>query len=769
MAEKKTEEIIAEHPTDRRIVKIANFRNLGTFQKGCEKPEADTLVLNRSVSREGIGGLVFLMGLNNAGKSNVLDAIKRCRDRKFEETDIPDFLDEKMNPNIEMYLADGAYLDIDEKTAAERIEEFWKSGKLYEKFTERLSSVENVTAEQCRKYISALIECVSEKPNSKNGGGSSGCKGRSIPVMFAAKLSKYIDTQISNYPYRDGYREHLEKITKMMRDYCAGRISDLCTATYELGEKVTGYRLEESLTNLKNRMDSNNYEDCSKISLSGEKDSFDMLCGLLIGKAVMDDSGTNVISRDVSQLADSLQKGFDAVDIVTLRVLADSVGECFDDCVFHFEEEWNDGFLKMLRNEPPDTRSFSDTLMTNAVSSKRFREKYRYIPSKNVYSYIEEMIDNSQLRSPGKMINPFFETMFSSIEIPESAISNLYSGEFSKGRAKSLEKRCNKKLEKISEEFNRMFCSDPKNRYAFEIGLETDYVYFYMNRGNTAMGSLNRQSRGFRWVFDFYVNFILRNELQPGDIVLMDEFGYGLNPQSTRELVKTLRRFASESGLTIVIATQNFMAVDIKHLDEVRLVINGPDGNTRILNNFEQFDHENHDVLKPLTDALTVGRNYLAEEGHTTVFVEGSSDYFFLTAFEEHFRSQGKDMNVDFIPINGLGARMDDYRKTIADISRIEKRPIILADGDKAGQSFKSLADGNEKAVVISLSEAAEDEKIIEIEDMFSSEDRKRLKVDLKNFDLNSEFAQNWETEVPKCSEETRARFEKVIGNVMLG
>ncbi|TQS78752.1 MAG: hypothetical protein A3Q59_00015 [Methanomethylophilus alvi] len=64
---------------------------------------------------------------------------------------------------------------------------------------------------------------------------------------------------------------------------------------------------------------------------------------------------------------------------------------------------------------------------------------------------------------------------------------------------------------------------------------------------------------------------------------------------------------------------------------------------------------------------------------------------------------------------------------------------------------------------------AQKDEKIVEIEDMFSSDDRKRLKVDLKNFDLNSEFAQHWETEVPKCSEETRARFEKVIGNVMLG
>ena len=60
-----------------RILGIEAFRNIG-FKKENDtyKPCEATLVLDRNFEKGKTGGLVFLIGENGAGKSNILDAIK---------------------------------------------------------------------------------------------------------------------------------------------------------------------------------------------------------------------------------------------------------------------------------------------------------------------------------------------------------------------------------------------------------------------------------------------------------------------------------------------------------------------------------------------------------------------------------------------------------------------------------------------------------------------------------------------------------------------
>ena len=79
-----------------RYVQISNFRNIGVS----EKPQ--NICINRSVNDDYIGNLVLLIGPNNSGKTNVLNALNILNnDVAFKSTDIPNTI---CNPKEGTYL-----------------------------------------------------------------------------------------------------------------------------------------------------------------------------------------------------------------------------------------------------------------------------------------------------------------------------------------------------------------------------------------------------------------------------------------------------------------------------------------------------------------------------------------------------------------------------------------------------------------------------------------------------------------------------------------
>lgn len=67
-----------------RFVQISNFRNIGVSEL------KQDICINRSIDSNYIGNLVLLIGPNNAGKSNVLDALNVLnQDTSFTLNDIP--------------------------------------------------------------------------------------------------------------------------------------------------------------------------------------------------------------------------------------------------------------------------------------------------------------------------------------------------------------------------------------------------------------------------------------------------------------------------------------------------------------------------------------------------------------------------------------------------------------------------------------------------------------------------------------------------------
>lgn len=125
-----------------RFLKIKNFRNIG-ITKG--EDEYQTLYLNNSLNKDKIGELIILIGENNVGKSNVLDAInsislveKSKKEENFTNC-IPDFMDyEECLPSLKLIYKDddnNSYdleLSIDEEGNAELINNLPKDIKTIE-------------------------------------------------------------------------------------------------------------------------------------------------------------------------------------------------------------------------------------------------------------------------------------------------------------------------------------------------------------------------------------------------------------------------------------------------------------------------------------------------------------------------------------------------------------------------------------------------------------------------------------------------------------
>lgn len=90
-----------------RSVRIEHFRNIGFRRKLNNKHHEDyeRLVINNSLNRDELGDLIIIIGDNNTGKSNYLDALKILGGQDFQEKDKTDlFLNESsQSPNITLF------------------------------------------------------------------------------------------------------------------------------------------------------------------------------------------------------------------------------------------------------------------------------------------------------------------------------------------------------------------------------------------------------------------------------------------------------------------------------------------------------------------------------------------------------------------------------------------------------------------------------------------------------------------------------------------
>lgn len=345
--------------------------------------------------------------------------------------------------------------------------------------------------------------------------------------------------------------------------------------------------------------------------------------------------------------------------------------------------------------------------------------------------YKERPINNNDLhvsRVENLNSQSFFVSLFKTIKFDVKTIENTYNQYRNTGNIqylKKLEKDLQKKVDKISNKFNELYFVS-NDQYKFSIVLESNQISFGMARGKDEEPiNLEYQSTGFRWFFNLFFNFLSNNELTSGDIVIMDEPATNLHVQGQRELREFIKEFAISNDILFVLATHSPFLINVDHYDELR-VISMENNRSRIDNRFTVINLDDPDSLLPIKDALTIKQNVLYDLDTEVYFVEGITDYNYLTMFKKLLKIK----DIAFLPFNGVGNNSAKTHKILEALLSVKfHKRSLLVDADKAGLDMFNQAKDADFLSVHNMSEVkiGENKNAMMVEDLFSAEDKKKF------------------------------------------
>jgi len=212
----------------------------------------------------------------------------------------------------------------------------------------------------------------------------------------------------------------------------------------------------------------------------------------------------------------------------------------------------------------------------------------------------------------------------------------------------------------------------------------------------------------------------------------MDEPATHLHPQGQVELRKFIKQFAKENDLTFVIATHMPFLIDVDNFDELRIV-SSTDNIATIDNLFSAVNNFDPDSLYPIKESLTIKQNVLYDLDTEVIWVEGITDYNYLTMFKKLLNIQ----NMAFLPFNGVGDNDEKQHEIIKKLCSIKFAKVsLLIDGDKAGIKMKDSCKDTKLSRCHTISElTTNNKKFMMIEDLFSKDDL--IKYQLDSHDKN--------------------------------
>ncbi len=294
---------------------------------------------------------------------------------------------------------------------------------------------------------------------------------------------------------------------------------------------------------------------------------------------------------------------------------------------------------------------------------------------------------------------------------------------------------------KIHVRHNNKFYDYSKKSTAYEIKLEIHDCRKSDNQNEPII--LNQQSTGFQWAFNFMFGFLYNAgsnfSLNKNIIYVMDEPATHLSVPARKEFRKFLKEYAHKNHVTFVVATHDPFLVDTDHLDEIRIVEKETEGSV-IKNSFNyplNNASKDSDALDKIKRSLGVGQHVFHNpQKHRIIFVEGITDYCYLSAFKLYFNERDfKDNPIPFtfFPISGLKKESDEMKETIQKLCELDNHPIVLTDDDKkcvfnqqaTSERFKKAnEDLGNPITILQLSDC--DRHFKQIEDCFSANDRKK-------------------------------------------
>ncbi len=317
--------------------------------------------------------------------------------------------------------------------------------------------------------------------------------------------------------------------------------------------------------------------------------------------------------------------------------------------------------------------------------------------------------------------------------------------------------------------------SEEKEYTAYEIKLEIHDCRKSDNQNEPII--LSQQSTGFQWAFNFMFGFLYNwgshFGLNKNIIYIMDEPATHLSAPSRKEFRRFLKEYAHKNHVTFVVATHDPFLVDTDHLDEIRIVEKETEDS--VIKNHFNYPLNNagkdSDALDKIKRSLGVGQHVFHNpQKHRIIFVEGITDYCYLSAFKLYFNERDfKDNPIPFtfFPISGLKKESDKMKETIQKLCELDNNPIVLTDDDRKCDSDQNATSerfkrANEEMhdpiTILQLSDC--DRHFKQIEDCFSANDRKKYAKN-KQMELAMAFKTRllYGGEDDAVSEETKKNF----------
>ncbi|WP_033793744.1 AAA family ATPase [Helicobacter pylori] len=294
---------------------------------------------------------------------------------------------------------------------------------------------------------------------------------------------------------------------------------------------------------------------------------------------------------------------------------------------------------------------------------------------------------------------------------------------------------------KIRVRHNNKFYDYSKKSTAYEIKLEVYDCRKSHDQNEPII--LSQQSTGFQWAFNFMFGFLYNVgsnfSLNKNIIYVMDEPATHLSVPTRKEFRKFLKEYAHKNHVTFVLATHDPFLVDTDHLDEIRIVEKETESSA-IKNHFNyplNNAGKDSDALDKIKRSLGVGQHVFHNpQKHRIIFVEGITDYCYLSAFKLYLRyKEYKDNPIPFtfLPISGLKKDSNAMKETIKKLCELDNHPIVLTDDDRkcvfnqkaTSERFKRANEEmHDPITILQLSDC--DRCFKQIEDCFSTNDRKK-------------------------------------------
>ncbi|WP_411919457.1 hypothetical protein [Helicobacter pylori] len=163
---------------------------------------------------------------------------------------------------------------------------------------------------------------------------------------------------------------------------------------------------------------------------------------------------------------------------------------------------------------------------------------------------------------------------------------------------------------------------------------------------------------------------------------------------------------------------------------------------------------------------------FITQKKHRIIFVEGITDYCYLSAFKLYFNKHNPQFPFTFLPISGLKNNPKNMEKTIQKLCELDNNPIVLIDDDRKDDSdpqnakseqFKNANEEMHDPIkILQLSNYNKNFK--QIEDCFSASDRKKYATN-KRMELAMAFKTRllYSGKDDVVSEETKENFKKLF------